>query len=49
MDRNKQKSQWWVEYIDDYNIKHLTLIQDKVYLQYLQNNYKVTIVENVKV
>ena len=49
MDRNEQNLQWWVEYIDDYNTKHLAPIQDKIYLQYLQSNYKVTIIENVKV
>ncbi len=38
-------SQWWVEYIDDYNTKHLTLVQNKEDLKYLQNSYRATIIE----
>lgn len=47
MDENEQNvsiPNWWVEYIDDYNIKHLTPVQDINSLQYLQNNYYATIV-----
>lgn len=51
MNNNRQKIQdirCWVEYTDDYNIKHLVLIKDKFYLKYLQNNYDAIIIENIE-
>jgi len=45
----EQKIYCWVEYIDDYNDKHLAPIQEKNELQYIQNNYNVINIENVGV
>lgn len=46
-ERNSQTTQWWVEYIDDYNTKHLAPVQDKTYLNFLQENYSITNIEIV--
>ena len=48
MDEIEQKLQWWVEYIDDYDIKHLTSIRNKDDLDFLQNNYRIVNIENIK-
>ena len=52
MDNNEQDiilPNWWVEYVDDYSIKHLTPIQNENDLKYLQKNYYARIVEYVGV
>lgn len=41
-------SQWWVEYVDDYNTRRLTFVQNKNDLKYLQNVYHATIVETLE-
>lgn len=48
-EQNLQEPQWWVEYVDDYNNKHLAPIQDKTYLNYLQDNYRAVVVETTRV
>ena len=42
-----QKPYWLVEYIDDYSNRHLTPIQNKTDLNYLQNNYNAVIIKTV--
>ena len=39
---------WWVEYIDDYGLRHLATVKTKEYLQYLQRNYIVVRVKVVE-
>ena len=44
---NENVINYWVEYIDDYNDKHLTTIQKEVDLKYIQNNYDIINIETV--
>ena len=46
MEEQEKKIYCWVEYIDDYNYRHLTPIQEEKDLKYLQKNYNVLRIED---
>lgn len=42
---NEEKIYCWVEYIDDYNYKHLAPIREEEDFKYIKNTYNIVAVK----